>query len=293
MAADARPSDVQIRRALAECMTVDDIDDAMGWPRGTARRRRWMAPNHGGLPFADAELAGVALWFRSTFELWQQNPAAHAGRRQGRHGQAPSGTVGRSTRSADDATDGRPAPLPTSPADSVDRNQPGGTTDVVDAETGAGPSEDVDATPAADDAGLRHSEALRPGRGDSSAPADTSNSAERATEVVHAGVEEPAGQLDEQDDLNAGTPPAESAAEADERVEGEGEVLRVLSGLDLSLGQLVLAEISGHWREARVSSRDHGTVLVEYQLNDTPLGARVRRLGVDRVRVRSPEQSES
>src|SRR4051794_36591809 len=65
-----RPSVAEIRRALAECMTVEDIDDAMGWAPGTARRRRWRIPERGGLPFADAELAGVPLWFRTTIETW-------------------------------------------------------------------------------------------------------------------------------------------------------------------------------------------------------------------------------
>jgi hypothetical protein len=63
-----RPSELEIRRALAECTTLGDIDDAMGWSPGTARRRRWRPLERGGLPSADAELGGVALWFRSTFE---------------------------------------------------------------------------------------------------------------------------------------------------------------------------------------------------------------------------------
>jgi hypothetical protein len=70
-----RPTEAQIRRALAECMTVGDIDDAMGWKAGTARRRRWRDAARGGLPFADAELGGVALWFRSTVEAWQERTA--------------------------------------------------------------------------------------------------------------------------------------------------------------------------------------------------------------------------
>jgi hypothetical protein len=40
----------EIRRALGECMTLADIDEAMGWPAGTARRRRWWTPERGGLP---------------------------------------------------------------------------------------------------------------------------------------------------------------------------------------------------------------------------------------------------
>jgi hypothetical protein len=71
-----RPADTAIRRALAECMTLTDIDDAMSWTPGTARRRRWRAPDHGGLPNADAEIGGVAIWFRRTIEVWQAAPKA-------------------------------------------------------------------------------------------------------------------------------------------------------------------------------------------------------------------------
>ncbi|WP_214404882.1 hypothetical protein [Pseudonocardia lacus] len=56
-------------------MTVADIDDAMGWEAGTARRRRWRDRDRGGLPFADAELGGVALWFRATIEEWRESTA--------------------------------------------------------------------------------------------------------------------------------------------------------------------------------------------------------------------------
>jgi Family of unknown function (DUF6082) len=65
------PDAAGIRRALAECMTVSDIDDAMGWAPDTARRRRWHDPTAGGLPPADAELAGTPLWFRATISRWR------------------------------------------------------------------------------------------------------------------------------------------------------------------------------------------------------------------------------
>jgi hypothetical protein len=71
MNTEGLPSRGEIRRALAECMTLANIDEAMDWEPGTARRRRWRAPDHGGLPFADAELGGVSIWFRSTIEDWQ------------------------------------------------------------------------------------------------------------------------------------------------------------------------------------------------------------------------------
>jgi hypothetical protein len=67
---EARLSHPEIRRALAECMTLANIDEAMDWEPGTARRLRWgSGPDH--LPFADAELGGVPIWFRSTIEGWQ------------------------------------------------------------------------------------------------------------------------------------------------------------------------------------------------------------------------------
>jgi DNA-binding SARP family transcriptional activator len=67
----------EIRRALAECMTASDIDDAMGWTAGTARRYRWEAPERGGLPPPDALLGGP-VWFRVTFEAWRATHPASA-----------------------------------------------------------------------------------------------------------------------------------------------------------------------------------------------------------------------
>jgi hypothetical protein len=65
------PDAAAIRRALADCMTLSDVDDAMGWARGSARKRRWRDPAAGGLPPADTELGGVALWFRATITRWR------------------------------------------------------------------------------------------------------------------------------------------------------------------------------------------------------------------------------
>jgi hypothetical protein len=228
VAAGARPSDAQIRRALAECMTGEDIDDAMGWPRGTARRRRWMAPDRGGLPFADAELGGVALWFRSTFEAWQDIPTTRAGRRRA-------------------------------------------VTAVVD-------EQDV-ASPAAERTRSRSRPSdVRTARNDDR----ELPTAQKSANGVEDGVaEDAAGHVSDQDDK-----PGEAAsAVLDTDDDGVGGALALRSGYDLSSGQRVLAEIGGRWREARVSSRDHSSVLVEYQLDDSPLGARVRRLGIDRIRV--------
>ncbi|MGD9526419.1 MAG: hypothetical protein AB7I38_11665 [Dehalococcoidia bacterium] len=73
MASD-RLSDAEIRRALAELMTLENVDEALGWPSGTASRRRWERGSEG-LPPADTELGGVALWFRSTIEGWRSAAA--------------------------------------------------------------------------------------------------------------------------------------------------------------------------------------------------------------------------
>ncbi|OZM79521.1 hypothetical protein [Pseudonocardia sp. MH-G8] len=90
-----------IRRALGECMTLTDVDDAMGWPEGTARRRRWRDLAAGGLPPADAELGGVALWFRATISRWRAETAAAPP-------DAESGRVPEPVR----ATETRPEPDP-------------------------------------------------------------------------------------------------------------------------------------------------------------------------------------
>lgn len=68
-------TELEIRRALAELMTAENVDEAMGWPAGMARRRRW---ERDGLPPADAELGGVPLWFRSTIERWRAEVAEPA-----------------------------------------------------------------------------------------------------------------------------------------------------------------------------------------------------------------------
>jgi hypothetical protein len=88
------PDAAAIRRALGECMTLADIDDAMDWPEGTARRRRWRDPATGGLPPADAELGGVPLWFRATISRWRAGTAGappDAGKQPAGDDGAPSG----------------------------------------------------------------------------------------------------------------------------------------------------------------------------------------------------------
>ena len=216
-------------------MTVDDIDDAMGWPRGTARRRRWQAPERGGLPFADAELGGMALWFRSTFEAWRGTPAARAGRRRVRRssaGERPSWPE----LATGDAEDSAEDDMTSSSAD-------------PDSEPNAQPDaqpEDETADDEADDTADEEA-------------ADTDPEAEADPEAT-----------DDAPDTGGRWQPAG---------------VRVRSGYELAVGQQVLAEVQGRWRQVEVSRRDRTSVLVQYQLDDSLLGARVQRVGVDRVLV--------
>jgi hypothetical protein len=62
----------------------------------------------------------------------------------------------------------------------------------------------------------------------------------------------------------------------------------VHSGFQLELGQHVLAYVHGAWQPAVVASRDRRTVVVDYQLDPGPLGARRQRVAIDRVRPTDP-----
>lgn len=77
MSTEQRPTEAEIRRALAEVMSLADIDAEMGWSPGTARKGR--GKPHG-LPEPDARVGGSPVWFRSTFEAWR---AARPGRGAG------------------------------------------------------------------------------------------------------------------------------------------------------------------------------------------------------------------
>ncbi|MGI5129515.1 hypothetical protein ACQEVB_22100 [Pseudonocardia sp. CA-107938] len=213
-----RPDDAAIRRALAECMTLVDIDDAMGWAPGTARRRRWRSAEQGGLPNADAEIGGVALWFRRTIEEWGSRPR-QAARGRGR----PRG--GDIAVTATDPPAAEPADLPD-----------------------------------------EHPEPPSP-------PAPEPRTALPPPDVPAAATPEP---------VAAAERPAEQDAPPLVPVD---DLAEVASGLDLAVGQTVIAEVRGAWREAVVTHRDRTTVLVEYQLDPAPLGARGQRVGIDRVRL--------
>ncbi|TWF77494.1 AAA ATPase-like protein [Pseudonocardia hierapolitana] len=62
----------------------------------------------------------------------------------------------------------------------------------------------------------------------------------------------------------------------------------VRSGFQLDPGQDVFAYVHGAWHPAIVASRDRRTVVVDYQLNPGPLGARRQRVTIDRVRLGEP-----
>jgi hypothetical protein len=226
----SRPDEDTIRRALAECMTVSDIDDAMGWSSGTARRRRWRAPDRGGLPNADAELGGIALWFRSTIEAWQAAPV-----------------TGRARRAIRESSEPDPTLVPDEPG-AADEPAPG-----------VGPDDDGGAAePAATDSSA----------GDEP-PAEPESGAEATTE-------EPP-EADPEGATAAATPPA-------------GEPAVVTSGFDLAVGQNVVVDVRGAWREAVVAHRDRTTVVVDYRIDDSPFGTRRQRIGTDRVRLPIDEE---
>lgn len=144
-APDGVPDAGAIRRALAECMTLADIDDAMAWRPGTARRRRWLDRDAGGLPPADAELGGMPLWFRSTFSRWRTRsvpvePPEAPGEAPAEEAE-PDAEVPRGDQEQDDVPDGEPAlaePGPEPEISEADRDLPVG---VVGADEVAGARE--------------------------------------------------------------------------------------------------------------------------------------------------------
>lgn len=284
-----RPSVAEIRRALAECMTVEDIDDAMGWAPGTARRRRWRIPERGGLPFADAELAGVPLWFRSTIETWRADASSALRRDRAEPGPPDSG------EQAAHATATEP---PAEPPAGLDVGVPAAPTaeppaelDIeVDAEVNAevDTEDPVDSPPASPLAAV-HAAVDEAGSGSDRAPTpqplaegDARSADEYGAEDEETGTTEPDTGAAEPVDPDQGPDAHEATTPA--AIAEPGEVA-VRSGFDLQVGQRVLAHVHGRWREARVGHRDRTTVAVDYDLDATPLGGRRQRVGIDRVRL--------
>jgi hypothetical protein len=276
-----RPSVAEIRRALAECMTVEDIDDAMGWAPGTARRRRWRIPERGGLPFADAELAGVPLWFRSTIETWRADASSALRRDRAEPGHPDSGE-----QPAHATTIVPPAVPPAGldvgvPAAPI-AEPPAGLGIEVDAEDAVDspPASPIAAVHAAvDEVGSGSDRASTPqpvAEGDARLVAEYgAEDEEVGTTEPDTGAAEPV-DADHDPDAHEATTPAAIAE--------PGEVA-VRSGFDLQVGQRVLAHVHGRWREARVGHRDRTTVAVDYDLDATLLGGRRQRVGIDRVRL--------
>jgi len=66
-----RPSPGAIRRALAECLTLEDIAREMSWSAATAGKYRQRGPEQHGLPEPDAVVGRTPVWFRVTFEQWR------------------------------------------------------------------------------------------------------------------------------------------------------------------------------------------------------------------------------
>ncbi|HWM02477.1 MAG TPA: hypothetical protein VNP92_09090 [Actinophytocola sp.] len=275
-----RPSVAEIRRALAECMTVEDIDDAMGWAPGTARRRRWRIPERGGLPFADAELAGVPLWFRLTIETWRADASSALCRDRAEPGHPDSGEqAAHATATVPPAEPpagldvGVPAAPPAEPPAELDIE--------VDAEVDT--EDPVDSPPAPPQAAVHEagsgSDAPTP---QPLAEGDARSAAECGAQDEQTGTTEPDIGAAEPVDADQGPDAHEATRPA--AIAEPGEVA-VRSGFDLQVGQRVLAHVHGRWREARVGHRDRTTVAVDYDLDATPLGGRRQRVGIDRVRL--------
>lgn len=272
---DPRPSDAEVRRALAECMTAADIDDAMGWPSGTARRRRWRAPDRGGLPFADAELGGTALWFRSTFEAWQAG--------SGDHDLAMSSPAVPDRVRAVLELGGQEAAVDLAAATPVSRAEAAsGEVDrrlrFVEPAPAAPPAEqasveDVGATDAgnveADGRQRQFAEDLAVDEEPAREPSATQDGGGADVDSVALNVE-----LD----------PSPRELTGEDTAARDG-LIAVQSGFELEVGQHVLAEVQGRWRDVVVTHRDRATVAVDYALDDTPLGLRRQRIAVERVRV--------
>jgi hypothetical protein len=237
-------------------MTLADIDDAMGWAPGTARRTRWREPEHGGLPPSDAELGGVPLWLRATIEHWRAHRPGHHPTPPGDHAAAvrlptveqnlgppqedptQEDTSQPDTEPSSGGTPGVPAP-----------HQPGEPTE-LERSPEHGPAPDVNAPQPTPDTGT-------------------------------------APQLIPAEEATPDTPPD---ADLSTRPLNEVTVQRTVeTGFELEAGQHVIAYVHRAWHDAVVRRRDRRTVVIDYNIDDTPLGARQQRVAVDRVRIPTAE----
>ena len=256
-------------------MTVSDIDDAMGWPPGTARRRRWRAPQRGGLPSADVELGGVAIWFHSTIEHWQ----AHLPRIRPRddppadHTTEPRGDDDMEPVTAPDLEEDDQFEA-VHDAEPDDEHPPDPEGDLVadwpDAQRAGSPV----------GGGALHHDV--PG-GDEVLGDDGTGEEPDHEHADHLDVGHDEVAVESGDDGSG------DGDQGDEPAGSSGEVA-VATGFELEPGRRVLAEVHRRWREAHVVHCDRATVVVEYSLDDTPRGARRQRIDIQRVRI-SPEPS--
>jgi hypothetical protein len=250
-----RPSDAQIRRGLAECMTLTNIDEAMDWEPGTARRRRWRGLDRGGLPSADAELGGVSIWFRSTIQHWRASLADH----------------------------------PASPND--DGNPPAHDDNQPSAAAGQ-PTQFVEAVPKTEEPDpelIDEIDEIDEG------PTATPSSAEPDRVDDESGGERPGpAELPPSEELGPPAPSSDPTSTDDVRERSEDRDIEshepagrrsVASGYELDVGQEVTARLHGQWRDAVVVQRGRTTVAVDYRLDDTSLGARRQRISIERVRL--------
>jgi hypothetical protein len=242
-------------------MTAADIDDAMGWPPGTARRLRWEAPELGGLPDPDAQLGNQALWFRITVQAWRATyPGAHL---------APTMPANRS--------DVHEPPDPGQPADDIQPIEDAqlaaaayGTAEVIgETDTEADESHrdpDVDQAapyePHPDEPHPDEPHRDEPQRDDAAAVEN-----EASDETVGALGAEVLGR-------NRGEPPADSTP--------------ISSGFQVPVDAELVAWLHAAWRRGRVVSRGQASLMLAYDLGTGPLAQRQQRVSIDRVRLPRP-----
>jgi hypothetical protein len=260
------PDEAAIRRALADCMTLADIDDAMGWRPGTARRRRWRNPP-AGLPPADAELGGVALWFRTTIEHWRTTPTRPAAATAPPLPSDPPPHTGHDEH--EDVESSRPEIHP-----DPERTDTSMSAQPYHAQTLD--SDDMDEAASTD----AHGSSLN---SEGQAPQAPQGAHPDSEDITDDDTEDSPGPTPLNTKRPHDHPRADHAAEP--RSEHAGQRDSVGSGFELELGQQVLAFVHKRWHPASVAARDRRTVVVDYQVGDTPLGQRRQRLTLDRIHL--------
>lgn len=246
-----RPSPAEIRRALAECMTLGDIDDAMEWASGSARRLRWEEPELGGLPPADAALGGTPVWFRASISAWRVTWAE----------------LGLAGRRRDPTDDG-----------SVAVAEPD---DEVTAESELEPEPDLEVE-------REHEAELEPGVGAGPEPERDQQDGELAPECdLHNSGPALRDEADNATTDHDDVPPSPSTPSrvygTDHDTPPPGSTPVTGTG-ELDADQPVIAWASRAWRDAHVVSHSRTSVVVTYRLGRDRLGDRVTRLELTELR---------